>query len=105
MLLYSHSFLCGYRQYVQFLITLKMVKCGTGFRKQASKRRRSICRKKLHLPKKGSNHHVSSEVDEIADNSIVDINLNIVVGDEAVPGPSSSWFAKQSRGSFQYSCH
>ena len=37
----------------------------------------------------GSNHHVSSEVDEIADNSIVDINLNIVLGDGAVPGPSS----------------
>ena len=35
--------------------------------------------------KKGSNH----QVDEIADNRIVDINLNIVVGDEAVQGPSS----------------
>ena len=35
-----------------------------------------------HLPKKGSNHHVSSEVYEIADNSIV--NIDIVVGDESV---------------------
>ena len=65
-----------------------MVKGGTGFRKQASKRRRNICQKKLHLSKKGSNHHVPSKVDEIADNSIVDINLNIVVGDKAVPGPT-----------------
>ena len=68
-----------------------MVKGGTGFRKQASKRRRSTCRKKLHLSKNGSNHYgnVSKlEVDEIADNSHVDID--IVVRDEAVPGPSSS---------------
>ena len=28
------------------------------------------------------------EVDKIADNSIVNINVNIVVGDEVVPGPS-----------------
>ena len=79
-----------------------MVKGGTGFRKQASKRRRTICRKKLHLAKKGSNHLVSSEFDEIADNNIVDINLNIVVG-----GSTKTiiiWFGNQSRGSFQYSC-
>ena len=50
----------------------------------------------------GSNHLVSSEFDEIADNIIVDINLNIVVG-----GSTKTiiiWFANQSRGSFQYSC-
>ena len=78
-----------------------MVKGGTGFRKQASKRRRTICRKKLHLPKKEATL-VSSEFDEIADNIIVDINLNIVVG-----GSTKTiiiWFANQPRGSFQYSC-
>ena len=66
-----------------------MVKGETGFRKQASKRRRSTCRKKLHSSKYGSNYHGNVEVGEIADkNSLVDID--IVVGDEAVPGPSTS---------------
>ena len=41
--------------------------------------------KEVALTKKGSNHLVSSEFDEIADNIIVDIYLNIVVGDEAGP--------------------
>ena len=52
-----------------------MVKGGTGFIKQASKRQ-------IITYKKGSNHHVSSEVYEITDKSI--ININIVVGDESV---------------------
>ena len=79
-----------------------MVKGGTGFRKQASKRRRTICRKKLHLPKKEATILYPVRFDEIADNIIVDINLNIVVG-----GSTKTiiiWFANQSRGSFQYSC-
>ena len=66
-----------------------MIKGGTGFRKQASKRRRSTCRKKLHLSKHGSNHHGNVEVDEIADNNSL-VDIDIVVGDEAVPGPSTS---------------
>ena len=44
----------------------------------------------------------TSEFDEIADNIIVNINLNIVGG-----GSTKTiiiWFANQSRGSFQYSC-
>ena len=45
--------------------------------------------KEVALIKKGSNHLVSSEFDEIADNIIVYINLNVVVGDEAVPRPKS----------------
>ena len=48
-----------------------MVKGGTGFRKQARKRR-------IITYQKGGNHHVSSEVDEIADNSIVNIDIVVV---------------------------
>ena len=72
-----------------------MVKGGTGFRKQASKRRI------ITYQKNGSNDHVSSEVDEIADNSIV--NIDIVVGDEAIQGTSSSSLQTSQEVSFSMS--
>ena len=43
----------------------------------------------MHLSKHGSNHHGNVEVDEIADNNSL-VDIDIVVGDEAVPGPSTS---------------
>ena len=67
-----------------------MVKCETGFRKLANNRRGNSRRKRLHLPKNRSNPHGNLEVDEIADNSIVDIDLIIEVEDEEVSGPSPS---------------
>ena len=62
---------------IRLVPVVKMVKCETGFRKLANNRRGNSHRKRLHLPKNRSNPHGNLEVDEIADNSIVDIDLII----------------------------
>lgn len=86
-----------------------MVSGGTNFRKEANKRRKSTCRKNLHLSKKNKNTNNESSP-PVSDTNIVniveyidlnlpgpsginivdDIDLNIIsVGeDEAVPEPS-----------------